>query len=463
MQILCLPPPPSADLPSAAVAANDAAQVDAVPKSPRPNDSELYNAIRNRVRNEVRRRRAAACADCLCTWGERVLRFDAINVTLFDVTASECRDGSERFPAPRPSQLFGGKKHGAHRAGGNLAAATILGSAALAYCIYAAVPSFLSGMLLGVTGAWIGLTVQHCANHGAMSNSVIANKLLGVTDDLIGGSSLMWRYHHQVSHHIHCNDNALDEDVFSAFPLIRFDARLPRMWHHQFQHLYMWALFPFMLLTFHLGDLQGMTRKETSGTKLHGASLFELATVALGKAAHFGLIIAPMMVHGWQAVLFGYAGYLTSLGIVLSSTFAVSHNVPEAKQDTETSGDAAGRDWGRQQLMTSANWGGVVGNFFTGGLNLQIEHHLFPAICFVHYPAISKIVREEATKRGLVYQAYATLPQIMVKFAQYMKEVGSAEQRPMERRLDLTAVDTGATGRFTPMPGQAGCPVRLIM
>lgn len=150
-----------------------------------------------------------------------------------------------------------------------------------------AVPTCRNGgnMIAGMAGAWIGLTIQHCGNHGAMSTKPIVNTLLGMTDDLIGGSSLMWRYHHQVSklchasigqlcsylkacmhqlllmchvmwpvansvfyhvnapvqvsHHIHCNDLELDEDVFSAFPFLRFDARLPRKWFHQYQHIYM--------------------------------------------------------------------------------------------------------------------------------------------------------------------------------------------------------------------------------
>lgn len=76
----------------------------------------------------------------------------------------------------------------------------------------------MSGLLLGLGGAWCGLTVQHCGNHGAMSTKAWVNEAMGAMDDLIGGSSLAWRYHHQVSHHIHCNDE-LDEDVVSAFPL----------------------------------------------------------------------------------------------------------------------------------------------------------------------------------------------------------------------------------------------------
>jgi fatty acid desaturase (delta-4 desaturase) len=88
------------------------------------------------------------------------------------------------------------------------------------------------------------------------------------------------------------------------------------------------------------------------------------------------------------------------------------------------------RDWGEQQVLTSANWGGVIGNFMTGGLNLQIEHHMFPAISFMHYPAISRIVRDECEKRGISYASYDTLPEILRRFQKFMKEVGAAEEVP---------------------------------
>ncbi|PNH07823.1 putative Delta(5) fatty acid desaturase C [Tetrabaena socialis] len=239
--------------------------VDAVPRSPRPNDSELYNTIRERVRKEV---------------------------------------------------FKGTEVKGAHRSGSEGAALAVLGYAAAAYALYTYDANPLTGALLGLSGAWIGLTIQHCGNHGAMSTIPLVNNLLGLTNDLAGGSSLMWRYHHQVSHHIHCNDDALDEDVFSAFPILRFDDRLPGFWYHRWQHIYMWALFPFLQLVFQ--------------------------------------------------------------SIVLAATFAVSHNVPETKPldagPTQAALDQVSneRDWGVQQVLTSANWGGVVGNFFTGGLNLQV-------------------------------------------------------------------------------------------
>ena len=350
--------------------------VNAVPKSPRPNDSELYNAIRTRVRKE----------------------------------------------------LFPQEGKALHRTGGDAAAATIVGFAVACYAAYFNAPGIVAGAFLGLAGAWIGLTIQHCGNHGAMSPKVWVNNALGLTDDLIGGSSLMWRYHHQVSHHIHCNDNALDQDVHTAMPLLRFDARQPRKLFHKFQHLYLFLAFPLMQVAFQVGDITGLITKDCEGAKLHGATAVELATVVAGKIAHFGLLLGPALAHGWAAVGAGCAAFVAVQGMVLACTFAVSHNVAEAKIPQDTGGEAWERDWGVQQLVTSADWGGNIGNFFTGGLNLQVEHHLFPAICFVHYPAIAKIVKEEAAKFGVPYSSYRTLPGIFVEFMKFVKEMGTAEQ-----------------------------------
>lgn len=372
--------------------------VDAVPRSPYPNDSDFYNTVRERVRNEI---------------------------------------------------FKGTEIKGAHRSGSEWAAAVILAYAGLSYALYSVDANPLTGFFLGLAGAWIGLTIQHCGNHGAMSTNPLINNALGMTDDLIGGSSLMWRYHHQVSHHIHCNDDALDEDVLNAFPFLRFDQRLPKLWFHQWQHIYMWFTFPLLTVVFQIGDLKGLVDKRTVGASLYGASNFEKATVIAGKAAHYFLLFAvPYMLHGPSAALIGAAAYYATQGLVLASTFAVSHNIGEAKALSEgptresLMQGTLERDWGVQQLLTSANWGGVIGNFFTGGLNLQIEHHLFPAISFMHYPAIAKIVEDEATKRGLQYAKYGTLPEIIVRFVKFMKDVGRAEEAPQ------TAASAALLGRL---------------
>lgn len=363
--------------------------IDAVPVSPYPNDSDFYNTVRNRVRRE----------------------------------------------------LFKGKEaKGAHRQGSEWAATCILGYFVAAYTFYAMAPGLLSGFLTGLGGAWLGLTVQHCGNHGAMSTKVWVNKALGLMDDVSGGSSLMWRYHHQVSHHVHCNDDEMDEDVWSSYPLMRFDSRLPRKPWHRFQHIYMWLAFPILTLGFHVSDVLGMMKGRADGASLYGATKLEKASVILGKLVHFGLIYAlPMYLHGVKAGLAACCAYFMTQGVVLASTFAVSHNVDEAKpgapqtfagERLNESRDV--RDWGIQQLVTSANWGHWIGCFFTGGLNLQIEHHLFPAVSFMHYPAISRIVEDEAQRRGLNYASYQTLPDIIRKFVSYMATAGASPDVPVE-------------------------------
>ena len=452
--------------------------VAAVPRSPRPNDSDLYNTLRDRVRAEV---------------------------------------------------FQGREAEGAHRSGSFGAAAAVLGFAAAALAAYTAAPSLATGAVLGLAGAWIGLTVQHCGNHGAMSTSPLVNQLMGFGDDLIGGSSLAWQYHHQVSHHVHCNDDAFDEDVFSSFPLLRFDVRQPRSWYHRYQHVYMWLLFPLMQLAFQAGDWQAIVQGRTAGATLHGATAAQRALAALGKIAHYSLLVAvPWATQGASAALWGAAGFTFVQGIVLAATFAVSHNVPEAKpalvgaaeariggggggrgpssstsssSSSENSSQSAHatlttpideRDWAVQQVTTSADYGGAISNFMTGGLSLQAvrremilffifvfvspgffhfigfplsrkkndslslpaslspiktfknellkqAHHTFPAICFVHYPAIADIITDECSKRGIPYARYDSLPTILKRFVGYMRDVGSAGDVPLAETGDVEA------------------------
>eukprot|EP00238_Polyblepharides_amylifera_P014963 CAMPEP_0196579002 /NCGR_PEP_ID=MMETSP1081-20130531/15626_1 /TAXON_ID=36882 /ORGANISM="Pyramimonas amylifera, Strain CCMP720" /LENGTH=546 /DNA_ID=CAMNT_0041898427 /DNA_START=112 /DNA_END=1752 /DNA_ORIENTATION=+ len=370
--------------------------VDMVPRAPYPNDSALYNNIRNRVRSE----------------------------------------------------LFDGAKNGEHRQGSEWAAACVLGWAALTYSMYVAAPSVITGALLGTAGAWIGLTIQHCGNHGAMSTKPWFNNMMGMCNDLIGGSSLMWRYHHQVSHHIHCNDTDMDEDVYSTFPMLRFDARMPKRWWHKFQHIYMWMIFPLMQAAFELGDMKGLITRRTSGASIYGADAKELATVPLGKVVHYlGLSVPLMMGVPLATVACSVLAYAFAQGFCLAPLFAVSHNVDEAKNTEWLESDRLRGDWAVQQILTSANWGNKIGCFFTGGLNLQIEHHLFPAVSFMHYPAISNIVREEATKLGVPYNEYKWLPQIIVKFQNFMKKAGNAPAPPGNKMPER-----GGIGSTTVLP-----------
>ena len=77
-------------------------------------------------------------------------------------------------------------------------------------------------------------------------------------------------------------------------------------------------------------------------------------------------------------------------------------------------------------LPNSVDYGGTWSNFFTGGLSLQVEHHLFPNISFGHYPAIAEIVADECAKRGVPYTRYPTLWEALVEYTKFMRDVGRA-------------------------------------
>lgn len=143
----------------------------------------------------------------------------------------------------------------------------------------------------------------------------------------------------------------------------------------------------------------------TAGATLHGATAGQRALAALGKVAHYSLLmVVPFYTHGASAALWGAAGFTFVQGIVLAATFAVSHNVPEAKpalvQAAEArigSGSSSSssstspllsadatlttpideRDWAVQQVTTSADYGGAISNFMTGGLSLQAVRERF--------------------------------------------------------------------------------------
>jgi hypothetical protein len=180
-------------------------------------------------------------------------------------------------------------------------------------------------------------------------------------------------YHHQVSHHIHCNDDALDEDVFSAFPLLRFDARLPRHAWHQWQHLYMWVTFPFLQLGFQFTDILSLFKNRTEGASLHGATAVEKATVLLGKAAHWGLLWAvPIAMHGAGATVPAALSCIFAQGVVLASTFAVSHNIPESKPLYDGAEDVA--------IPVCPLW--ILQCWQTDGSTTLIAHFSFVHRCF---------------------------------------------------------------------------------
>jgi fatty acid desaturase (delta-4 desaturase) len=379
------------------------------------------------------------------------------------VIASAEDHTEHKFPLPGDSAMYktlkarvakevltGSADKSGARGGQDWQTALILGTWIACWYMYVTSPSVFTGVLLGLAAAWCGLAVQHTANHGALFQSPDLNVLFGMADDITcGGSSVVWRYHHQLSHHLYTNHIELDQDAHSSFPLLRMDRTQPYKSFHKWQPFYAPIAFALYYFSVQMGDFETVMSKKVfrvrltgvdkTGVKLSGISAIgEVPLFYIGKAIHFSLLLfIPFYYSGfqWTVTLPAFFAYTSTGSFVLSMLFIVSHNVLGTKEidtvaatnDSTPAGKTVDprKDWAAWQIDTSASWGGAIGGFFTGGLNLQIEHHLFPGVAHQHYPAIAKIVKEECANHGLPYHGYDNLALIVVDYFKFMAEMGT--------------------------------------
>jgi len=288
-------------------------------------------------------------------------------------------------------------------------------------------PSVGSGALLGLTMCWVGLAIQHTANHGGLTQSTTAGYVLGLLNDVIpGGSSIVWRYHHQVSHHTYCNDLVLDQDVHSSFPIMRMDYAQKKEWYHKYQWFYGPLLFCLLSYSIQMQDLQCLLDARTFMIRFKGTSALEIVLAMILKGLHYTwFYIIPLMIHGPKTMLLPWLTTAFVGSFFLASLFIVSHNIVDCKEADEPVLKKG--DWAKYQIETSSSWGGRIGSFFTGGLNLQIEHHLFPALPHHLYTDAQKIIMEECQKRNIKYNFYPTLLPNFVDHIKFLSVMGRVD------------------------------------
>ena len=282
--------------------------------------------------------------------------------------------------------------------------------------------------VIGVGIAGIGFSVAHDALHGAYSASPRVNSLLGFTFDLCGANGYMWKITHNAIHHTHTNIHGLDEDL-TVSPLLRLSPHSEWKPIHRFQHLY--AFFAYSLSTLFwvlakdykyfvqrdLGPYRNMTHKPGEWAAMIGSKAL----------CYIWSIVVPLMVLDvtWWQFLIGWLTMHLMAGTILGVVFQLAHVVEETDHHTEReSGGSA--EWMVRQMETTSNFAreNQALNWFVGGLNFQIEHHLFPRICSVHYPALSRIVRAAARDHGFAYNEHATFRQAIGSHYRTLKQLG---------------------------------------
>lgn len=289
--------------------------------------------------------------------------------------------------------------------------------------------AILLAISLGLAVAGVAFSIGHDANHGAFSNSRRLNRVLGLTFDMIGASSYVWRLKHNHAHHSYTNIVGADTDI-EQMPLARLAPDQPRRWFHRWQHIYMWLFYGLFSIKHHLfGDVIGMTGGRFGQiTPVARPTGVELVAFIGGKVAFASwTLVIPMLLHSpWEVLLlFVVASWV--LGAMLATVFQLAHCVEEA---TFTSVDAlrAGesRPWAEHQVETTVDFATTnpVLNWYLGGLNFQVEHHLFPRVCHVHYPRLVEVVRRTCEEHGVRHVTQPTLRAALASHARWLRQMG---------------------------------------
>jgi len=285
--------------------------------------------------------------------------------------------------------------------------------------------------VMGFGMAGIGLSIMHDANHGAYSKNNNVNKILGYCLNIAGGYDLNWRIQHNVLHHTYTNIIGMDEDVDAGI-ILRFSDSQPRKKHHGFQYLYAWFLYGLMSISW------VFTKDYIQLVKYHKKNLLE----SQGKSLNHAIIYLSLWkvfyllyVLGLPIIFNGHIGLnITGFflmhfiaGLFLTTVFLCAHIVDQTDFPLPDQEGNIEKNWYVHQMETTANFSNKKSFFswFIGGLNYQIEHHLFPTICHVHYHDLSKIVKETALEFGMPYYANNSFLQALKHHAAHLKMMGA--------------------------------------
>ena len=335
----------------------------------------------------------------------------------------------------RPKYTFGSKDHDFHvalkarvdeyfeqqgldrHANGAMIAKTLfwIGATVLLYvaAVFGGLPGALALALCGLFGftiVCIGFNVGHDAIHGAYSAKPWVNKALGLTFDVMGANSTNWALHHNIMHHTWTNVPKVDGDIELAPAILAYPGE--PMFFNRWQQYYAWVAYSFTSLFWIFANnvLQVAQGDPRTGARF---PLSHWLKVAAGVAAHVTLfLVVPTIATDyatWQVGLGFLAMHLVG-GFTLAIVFQMAHLVEGVDFPTSHDGKTIESSWAAHQLRTTANFAvdSWLARLITGGLNQQVEHHLFPKICHVHYPALAPIVRETAREHGIPYHEFPT-------------------------------------------------------
>jgi linoleoyl-CoA desaturase len=288
--------------------------------------------------------------------------------------------------------------------------------------------AFPLAILLGLATAGIGFNVQHDGGHHAYSNRAWVNKAMAMAMDVIGGSSYVWHQKHAIMHHTYVNITGHDSDVDLGI-LGRLTPHQKRFAFHRWQHYYLWPLYGLSAIKWQLyDDFRDVILGRMGEHRFARPKGWDLAIFAGGKAIFLTLTFGiPLFFHSVGVVALFYAAAALVVGVIMSVVFQLAHCVEHAEfplPDEETG--RIENAWAIHQVETTVDFArrSKVVAWFLGGLNYQIEHHLFPRICHVNFPALSKVVEETCREFGVKYTEHKSVWAGVASHFRWLRRMG---------------------------------------
>ncbi len=283
-------------------------------------------------------------------------------------------------------------------------------------------------VLLGGVVAGIGFNIMHDGAHGSFSKYKWVNSMAAISLNLLGGSHFMWNMKHNVIHHAYTNIDGVDDDI-DIKPWMRMSTTQPKYLMHRYQHIYFWFLYALLyILWIFVLDYQKYFKRKIGAMPLKKMSASDHLIFWGFKVLHLAMfVVIPIYTVGFMSWLIGFLSFTIVAGLVISIVFQLAHTVEHTHfpMPDEVTGKLED-EWAVHQLKTTANFAprNKVINWFVGGLNFQVEHHLFPKISHIHYPAINKIIKQACAEFNVPYIEYRRMRHAVASHVSFLKQMG---------------------------------------